>query len=156
MADVDQTAAMLSALVGDRQGRVVDANISRERNGRVTGKLIYDVPLAKVHELLDPLKSAGTVRVHRSAKHPEVPDSPLALARLDVTLSNKDLIVPTDDGFGPSIRRGLSDSFAVLSWSLRLLILGLCVLLPWALVVWAIYRLVVRMRRRSTPAAPAT
>ncbi|MGH7172962.1 MAG: DUF4349 domain-containing protein, partial [Gemmataceae bacterium] len=155
VADVDQTAAMLSALIGDRQGRVEKADIARERNGRVTGKLIYDVPMAKVHELLDQLKSAGAVRVQQSVKHPEVPDSPLAIARLEVTLSNQALIVPTDDGFGPSIRHGLSDSFTVLSWSVRLLILGLCVLLPWALVVWAIYRLIVRMRRRSTPAAPA-
>lgn len=156
VADVDQTAAMMSALVGDRQGRIVEANIARERTGRVTGKLIYDVPLAKVHELLDALKSAGTVRVQQSIKHPEVPDSPLAIARLDVTLSNQELIVPTDEGFGASIRRGVSDSFAVLSWSVRFLILGLCVLLPWALVVWVLYRLIVRMRPRNTPPASAT
>ena len=62
VADVDQTAAMLSALVGERQGRTVEANVSRERSGRVTGKLIYDVPMAKVHELLEQLKSSGTVR----------------------------------------------------------------------------------------------
>ena len=54
---MDQTAAMLSALVGERQGRTVEANVSRERNGRVTGKLVYDVPLAKVHELIDPTLS---------------------------------------------------------------------------------------------------
>jgi hypothetical protein len=155
VADVDQTAAVLSGLAGKRDGRTVEANISRERNGRVTGKLIYDVPMTEVHELLDALKSSGTVRVQQAIKHPEVPDSPLAIARLDVTLSNTELIVPSDDGFGPNVRRGLSDSFAVLSWSLRFLILGLCVLLPWALVIWAIYRLVLRLRRRTSPAAPA-
>jgi hypothetical protein len=111
--------------------------------------------MAEVHELLDALKSAGTVRVQKSTKHAEVPDSPLAVARLDVTLSNKDLIVPSDEGFGPNVRRGLSDSFAVLSWSLRILILGLCVILPWALVIWGIYRLIVRLRRPTTPAVPA-
>jgi uncharacterized protein DUF4349/putative zinc finger protein len=153
--DVDQAAAMLTALAGKRDGRTVEANISRERSGRVTGKLIFDVPMAEVHELLDALKSAGTVRVQQSVKHPEVPDSSLAIARLDVTLSNTELIVPSDDGFGPNVRRGLSDSFAVLSWSLRILILGLCVLLPWALVIWAIYRLVIRLRRRTTSTAPA-
>ncbi|HTU92003.1 MAG TPA: DUF4349 domain-containing protein [Gemmataceae bacterium] len=155
VADVDQTAAMLTALTGKRDGRTVEANISRDRKGQVIGKLIYDVPMAEVHELLDALKSTGAVRVQQSVKHPEVPDSPLAIARLEVTLSNTELIVPSDDGFGPNVRRGLSDSFAVLSWSLRILILGLCVLLPWALVIWAIYRLVVRLRRRTTPSAPA-
>jgi hypothetical protein len=156
VADVDRTAAMLSALVRDRQGSIVKADIARERTGRVTGKLIYDVALGKVHELLDAIKSAGTVRVQQSVKHPEVPDSPLSISRLDVTLSNQELIVPSDDGLGASIRRGLTDSVAVLSWSVRLLILGLCVLLPWALVVWALYRLIVRLRRRNTPPAPAT
>jgi hypothetical protein len=153
--DVDQTATVLSALVSERQGRTADANISRERSGRVTAKLVYDVPLAKVHELLDQLRAAGTVRVQQSVKHPEVPDSALAIARLDVTLSNKELIVPTDEGLGTSIRSGLSDSFKVLAWSLRILIFGLSIVLPWALVIWAIYRLVVRLRRRPAPAVPA-
>ncbi|MHB1424646.1 MAG: DUF4349 domain-containing protein [Gemmataceae bacterium] len=155
VADVDQTAAMLSALAGQRDGRTVESSISRERSGQVVGKLIYDVPMAEVHQLLDALKATGTVRVQESVKHPEVPDSSLAIARIDVTLSNTALLVPSDDGVGPSVRKGLSDSFAVLSWSLRFLILGLCVLLPWALVIWAIYRLVVRLRRRTTPSTPA-
>jgi hypothetical protein len=43
-----------------------------------------------------------------------------------------------------------------LAWSLMVVIVGLCFLLPWALVLWAIYRLVIRMRRRvgcPTPVA---
>ncbi len=152
VADVDQTAAMLSGLAGKREGRTIEANVARERSGRITGKLIYDVPMVEVQPLIEALKAAGTVRVQQTAKHPEVPDSPLALARLEITLSNKELIVPSDGGFGFNLHKGLSDSFLILSWSLRFLILGLCVLLPWALAVWAIYRLVVRVRRRSTPA----
>jgi hypothetical protein len=154
VADVDQTAALLSGLAGKREGRSVESNVTRERNGRVTGKLVFDVPMAEVHELLEQVRAAGTVRVQQTAKHPEVADSPLALARLDITLSNKELIVPSDDGVGPSVRRGLSDSVAVLSWSLRFLILGLCVILPWALVLWVSYRLVLRVRRRPTSATP--
>ncbi len=150
VADVDQTAAMLSGLAGKREGRTIEANVARERSGRVTGKLIYDVPMVEVQPLIDALKAAGMVRVQQTVKHPEVPDSPLAIARLEITLSNKDLLVPSDGGFGSNVHRGLSDSFTILSWSLRFLILGLCVLLPWALVIWGIYRLVQRMRRRST------
>ncbi|HWG42603.1 MAG TPA: DUF4349 domain-containing protein [Gemmataceae bacterium] len=155
VADVDQTAAMLSALVGERQGRTIEANISRERNGQVTGKLVYDVPMAKVHELIDQLRGTGNVRVQQVSKHPEVPDSVLATARLDVTLSNGKLLVPSDEGFGANLRRGLSTSFTALSWSLSVVIVGLCVVLPWVLVIWAIYRLVVRWRRRAMPTTPA-
>jgi hypothetical protein len=113
------------------------------------------VPLAKVHELIDRLKAFGTVRVQQSAEHPEVPESNLAVARLDVTLSTENLLVPSDEGFGPTIRRGLSISLQALSWSLMVLILGLCVLLPWVLVVWAVVKLFLRLRRKAGPAVPA-
>jgi hypothetical protein len=152
--DVDQTAAAFSAMVSERRGRTVGANVSRERSGRITAKLIYDVPAAKVHELLDRLRASGSVRVQRSEEHPEVPDSPLAVARLDVTLSNETLLVPSDEGFWTNIRQGLSTSFKALSWSLMVVIIGVCVVLPWALVLWAIYRLVLRLRRKTGPAAP--
>ena len=159
VSDVDQTAAMLAALVGERQGRTVESNISRERNGRVTGKLVYDVPMAKVHELIDRLKASGNVRVQQSSKHLQVPDSTLAVARLDVTLSNVELLVPSDEGFGANMRRGLSTSFTALSWSLSVVIVGICVLLPWAIVlwivIWVIYKLVLRLRRKASAAAPA-
>ncbi len=123
--------------------------------GHVTAKLVYDVPLAKVHELLDRLRASGHVRVQRSEEHPEVPDSPLAVARLDVTLSNETLLVASDDGFSTKVRSGLSYSLTALSWSVMILILGLCVLLPWALVIWAIVKLVLRLRRKANPAATA-
>jgi hypothetical protein len=155
VSDVDRTAAALSALVNERQGRILKADVSRERNGRVTGKLVYDVPMAKAREVHDHLQASGHVRVQQSAKHPEVPDSPLAMARLDVTLSNVELLVPSDEGFWPKIRQGLSFSFMALAWSLMVVIVGVCFLLPWVLVIWAIYRMIVRMRRRSTPATPA-
>jgi len=154
--DVDQTAATLSALVNERQGRAARANnVSRESSGRVTAKLVYDVPLAKVHELIDRLRAFGVVRVQKSSDNPEVPDSALATARLDVTLSNEKLIVAGDEGFWPNIRQGLSTSFKALSWSLMVVIVGVCVVLPWALVIWAIYRLFLRMRRKAGPVAPA-
>jgi hypothetical protein len=155
VADVDRTAAALSALVNERQGRILKADVARERSGRVTGKLVYDVPMAKAREVLDHLQSSGHVRVQQSAKHPEVPDSSRAMARLDVTLSNVELLVPSDEGFWPKIRQGLSFSFTALAWSLMVVIVGVCFLLPWALVVWAIYRLVVRMRRRAGSVTPA-
>ena len=74
--------------------------------------------------MVEEFKRAGTVRVLESARNPQVPDSPLALARLDVTLSTPDLIVSSDDGLWPQIRSGLSVSFKALSWSLAFVIIG--------------------------------
>jgi hypothetical protein len=154
VADVDQTANVLSALVTEKQGRVVESHMARERTGRVTAKLVYDVPLSTAPELIDKFKGAGTLRVHQSSRNPQVPDSNLATARLDVTLSNVELIVPSDDGLWPQVRRGLSWSFTALAWSLSWIIVGLCVVLPWALVLYGFYRLALRLRRRPDVVSP--
>jgi hypothetical protein len=148
VADVDQTVDAFSALIAQKQGRAVESHVARERTGRVTAKLVYDVPLSAAPDLIDKFKGAGTLRVHQSSRNPQVPDSNLATARLDVTLSNVELIVPSDDGLWPQVRRGLSWSFTALAWSLSWIIVGLCVVLPWALVLYGLYRLALRLRRR--------
>src|SRR5207247_11480058 len=81
--------------------------------------------------------------------------SPLALARLDVTLSTPDLIVPSDDGLWPQIRSGLSVSFKALSWSLAFVIIGVCAVLPWVLIIYGVYRLLRRLFRRPVAVTTA-
>jgi hypothetical protein len=150
--DVDKTAADLAAHVGTVNGRTVEQHVARERSGRMTAKLIYDVPLASARDLVEKFSKAGIVRVQQFTRNQQVPESDLAIARLDVTLSNSPLIVPSDEGFGTELRKGLATSVKVLSLSLSWLLFGLMVILPWVLVVYAIYRLVVRLRGRPSPA----
>src|SRR5439155_861894 len=156
VADVEATRAVLGAQVAEAKGRTVDEQVAHERSGRVTGRLIYDVPLSAAPGLVARFKETGTVRVQQTARDPQAADGKLALARLDVTLSNAELIVPRDDGLWPQVRKGLSYSMTVLSLSVTWLIFGLCVLLPWALVGYGGYRLVRRLSRSPAPAAPAT
>jgi hypothetical protein len=148
VADVDKTAVDFTAQAAAVKGRTVESNIARERTGRVTGKLIYDVPLASLPEMVNKFAAAGTVRVQQFSRNQQVPDSELAIARLDVTLSNVPLIVPSDEGFGTELRKGLGTSMRVLSVSLSWLVFGLLVIFPWVVVVYAIYRVVMRMRRK--------
>ena len=131
------------------------SNVFHERSGRVTAKLMFDVPLALAPALIDRIQSSGTVRVRQVSRNPQVPEGDLAIARIDVTLSNQELIVPKDDGFGPQIRLGLSKSLVALSWSLTVLIVGILVVLPWGLIVYGGYRLVKRMRRPASGATAA-
>src|SRR5262249_19126683 len=106
--------------------------------------------------LVESFKGTGTVRVHQTARNPQAPDGKLALARVEVTLSNADLIVPRDDGLWPQVRKGLSYSVTVLSLSATWLIFGLCVVLPWEPVVDGGDRLVRRLFGSPTvPVAPA-
>jgi hypothetical protein len=150
--DVDKTAADFTAHAAAAKGRTVESHVARERTGRMTAKLIYDVPLASAPGLVDKFSGAGIVRVQQFSKNPQVPESDLAIARLDVTLSNAPLIVPSDEGFGPELRKGLATSVKVLSLSLSWLVFGLLVILPWVLVVYAIYRLALRLRGKPSPA----
>jgi hypothetical protein len=153
VADVERTRRELASQVADAKGRTVDEQVGHERSGRVTGRLVYDVPLSAKEGLVARFKETGTVRMQQTARDAQVPDGKLALARIDVTLSNAELIVPKDDGLWPQVRTGLSYSVKVLSLSVTWLIFGLCVLLPWALVGYGGYRLVRRLSR--TPATPA-
>ncbi|TMQ34703.1 MAG: DUF4349 domain-containing protein, partial [Planctomycetota bacterium] len=153
--DVDTTQNAIANLVRDAQGRQVDGNVAREPNGRVTGKFIFEVPLGAADGLVNKIKGIGIVRVQRSSRNTQVPDSALALARLDVTLSNQELIVPSDEGPWTQLRKGLSTSLVAIFWSLSWLIFGVLVLLPWALIIYAIYRIVLRLRRKPDVATPA-
>jgi hypothetical protein len=155
--DVDQTAANFSAQVSESRGRTAESHMSHERSGRVTAKLVYDVPLSAAATLVERFKGAGTVRVQQSSRNLQVPEGPLAVARIDVTLSNAELIVPSDEGLWPQVRRGLWASFVALSWSVTVVIVGVCFVLPWALIGYAVYRLALRFRRgvSSAPSTPA-
>jgi hypothetical protein len=155
VADVDVTARDFGAQVADAKGRAVDAQVTHERSGRVTARLIYDVPFATGLGLAERFKGAGTVRVLQTARDPQAPDGKYATARLDVTLSNTDLIVPKDDGLLAQVRKGLSYSASVLLVSVTWLIFGLCVVLPWAIVGYGGYRLVRRVFRGGAAATPA-
>ena len=114
------------------------------------------MPLTAAPGLVAKFKSAGTVRVQQSSRDPQAPDGKYATARLDVTLSNTDLIVAKDDGLWPQVRRGLSVSVAVLLMSVTWVVFGLCVVLPWALVAYGGYRLVRRLFRPSPMPATST
>jgi hypothetical protein len=147
VADVDAAADVLAAQVAQAHGRTVEAQLAHERSGRVTGRLVYDVPLSAAPALVDKLKTAGAVRVQQATRNLQAPEGNLAVARLDVTLSNAELIVPKDDGLWPQVRKGLSFSVTALSVSASWLIVGLCVLLPWGLIGYGGYRLLRRLGR---------
>jgi hypothetical protein len=156
VGDVDQTAATISALVAERQGRTQESQVSRKQDGEVTGRLVVVVPLAKAPELIDRLKAAGVMRVQQASRRTDVPDSPLATARLEVTLSTRSLLrVSAGESFWEKIRDGLSRSMQALAWSLMFVIIGVCFVLPWAIILYGVYRLVVRLRGPTPPAAPA-
>jgi hypothetical protein len=154
VTDVDGTAAALTEMALKEQGRVAGSNVVHERNGQITARLTYDVPLASATSLVQRIKTAGTVRIQKSDQNEQVPEGPLAIGRIDVTLSNQELIVPTDGGFWTQIRKGLSTSIFALSWSLTVVVIGVCFVLPWGLIGYGGYR--VWSRFRPKPVVPTS
>ena len=150
--DVDGVTAVFAAHVAEAKGRVSDSQIAHEPSGKTTAKLVYDLPLAAASGLIEKLKTAGTVRVNQTSRDPKATDGKFASARIEVTLSNTDLLLPKDDGVWHQVRKGLALSATTLLASLTGLVFALCVVLPWMIVVYGGYRLVkwlVRTRRAS-------
>jgi Domain of unknown function (DUF4349)/Putative zinc-finger len=150
--DVDQTSAALAKQVAEANGRLVNAQSTRDQSGKVTARAIYEVPLAAAG-IAERFKAAGTVRAHQSISDAQAPAGKYATARFDVTLVNRDQIVAADDGLWPQVRRGLSYSMAVLLTSVTWVVFGLCVVLPWAVAIYACYRLFRRFGRARQPVA---
>jgi hypothetical protein len=148
--DVDQTMAVFIAQFNEVHGRQLDAKHGRERNGRATAKLVYEVPLASAASLVERFKTAGTIRVLNSTRDPQAPEGKNATARIDVLITSAESIVPQDEGLWTPVKKGLSYSASFLLTSLTWLVFVLCVILPWALVGYGGYR-VVRRVTRPTP-----
>ena len=154
VADVSQTVAAFATYVAEVRGRQVDGNTARERNGHMTAKAIYQVPLTAAAGLVDRFKSAGIVRNDKSTPDPNASDGKFATARIEVSLSNTEDIVASDAGLWPQVRRGLSYSASVLLTSVTWVVFGLCVVLPWALIGFAAFRVGRRLIRSGRPETP--
>jgi len=110
--------------------------------------LALEVPLSAAPQMLDRINSlGGTVRMVQSRTNDAVPEGSLSRARFDVTLANAEMIVASDESFGRQIKEGLTTSMAVLLVSVKWVVFGLCVVLPFALVLWLGW-LIVRPARR--------
>jgi hypothetical protein len=145
VTDVANTLSVFNADVKEAQGRVVETTVGQERNGLVSARVIYDVPLSAAGGLVEKFKTGGHVRVHQVTRDPQAPEGKLSLGRIVVTVSNTELLVPTDQGLWSELRRGLAFSLRGLSMSASWLIVGLLFVLPWLLLIYVVVWLVRRM-----------
>ncbi len=153
--DVDKAVADAKTAAAEAKGRVVEDHVARDRSGKIVGKLAFEVPATAATAVVERLKGAGVVRVLTVTKNDNAPEGDLAFARIDLTLSNAELLIPSDEGFGKQIRDGLANVFSAAGFSIRIFLIGLLVVGPWALILWAAAKLWKRLRRSDPPAAPA-
>jgi len=155
VADVDGSVTLLTAEAVKVEGRQVDAKFDRDAAGRSTAKLVFEVPLVASVGLVERFKTAGAVRLSQSVRDPQANEGKLATARIVVTLTNAEAIVPEDTGLWSKVRKGLSISVSVLLTSVTWVIFGLCVVLPWAVIGFGGYRVIRRFVRPATAPAAA-
>ncbi|HEY3227338.1 MAG TPA: DUF4349 domain-containing protein, partial [Planctomycetota bacterium] len=149
VSNVDRTAEQITALVtANGVGTLVDSQNSRDPSGREISLLIYEAPLAASAGFVEAIRKAGTVRVEETKRNPAVPEGELATGRIELTLSNADPIVGGDDGFMAQVKSGLRSVIAAAGFSLRFILIGVLIVVPWALVLWIGVKLVRRLRAK--------
>jgi hypothetical protein len=150
VTDVDAAQAVLAAQVQGSGGRIRGPTIGVEPNGRITSQVTYLVPLTAAPGLLDKIRSSGRVRQQTTAPDEQAPAGKLALAKLGVTWTNSELLVPGNEGLGAQLQRGLAFSLRGLALSASWLLVGVLVVLPWLLLIYVVVLLIRRLWRRRT------
>jgi Domain of unknown function (DUF4349)/Putative zinc-finger len=157
VADVDQALAVLGAQVRDAGGRGEAQQRHQDPSGRITVQAPYVVPLSAAPGLVARIRTIGRLREQRDTTNEQAPAGKLVLARLEVTWTNAEQLVPGESGLWAQLRRGLSFSLRGLAVSASWLLVGVLVVLPWVLLVYFIIWLVRRLWRTSgTSTAPVT
>jgi autotransporter-associated beta strand protein len=151
LSDVEGAVADLTDAANKAGGRVVESHLSADTQGRREAHVIVETPLDKAGEVIARARSAGALRAFESGKNLQVPAGPLARARIEVNFGTGDALVGPEKGIWASIRAGLSTSIAGLAISVRLIVVGLCFVLPWVLILFGGWRLWKR-RRAVQPA----
>jgi hypothetical protein len=155
--DVEKSVGDLLASAAAAGGRAVDSTESRD-NGRDVARLVLDVPLAREGELINKVKDQGKVTLVQKNRTEGAVEGMLSRARLEVTLGTSGTIMRGEEGLWDSIRHGLYVSGKGLLWTLQLIVVGLCLVGPWVLLLWIVWRFVRRNMKRpamTSPTAPA-
>jgi glycine cleavage system regulatory protein len=148
VGDVDGAAERITKAVTDGGGQLVDSQNSRVTTGRAVSYLVYEAPLNTLAAFVEQIRKAGTVRVEETRRNPNAPESPLAIGRIELTLSNEDPIVGGDAGFGAQMKEALRSVIAAAGFSLKFIVIGALIVVPWALIMWLGWKLVRRVRSR--------
>jgi hypothetical protein len=152
--DVDKSAADAQAAAIAAGGRVLEATVARD-HGKGLARVALDLPLDESGQVLQQVRSAGTVRGIDASRDSQAPTGPLAHAQILVEFTTTEAIVADQTGPWASVRQGLSTSIRGLLWSLQWVVVGLCLIGPWAVIGWIGHRLWRRQIRMTKFGSPS-
>lgn len=132
-------------------GRVIDQTMSRSADGRSSARVVFDVPRDKTSTLFEALRTDGEIRSMNTSTNAQAPEGPLSRTRFDLQFVEGESLVGEENGIWSSLKAGLATSLKGLGYSLRLLVVAICLIAPWAAVLWGGWKL---MRRKAKTPAP--
>ena len=146
---VEDVVTALETLTNEFKGRIIDSRHTRG-SGTDMSYITIDLPLSSARVAADKIKAMGFVRAYNMNPNLQAPEGPLAIGRIEVTVSTPSHLVDADSGPWARIKGGLSVGLTALSWSLTLVVVGLCFVVPIGLIGWMALKLY-----RRTKAKPA-
>jgi ACT domain-containing protein len=153
--DVQKSVEQLITSATELGGREIDKDISQDQNGRSVAHVIVEVPLSQADILSDQIESWGHRRSRQVNHNAQAPKGKLARGRLEVTLADAATGLGGEETTSDAIRNGLAVSGQGLRWSVQMLVIGGCIVLPWIAVLWVGWRLLKRRKNKRLAAVAA-
>jgi hypothetical protein len=147
-ADPEAASSNLQAAVLAAGGQIVEQHLIKD--DKYQAHLVVEVPLAKGSDFIDQVRDAGTVQTVERTEDPNVPDADFVQAKLDITLDSPGAIVGPGAGLWAGLKSGLTTSIRGLAYSIELIVIGLCLALPWAVLGWVGWKAVRRLRKKTS------
>jgi hypothetical protein len=142
--DVDKAVAELKSVFP-----ALEFNISHPEGGIANAHAIADVSVEESRNARLAIANLhGVEKDNQVINNNNVPDTKFARERIDVTFTGEVPIVKRDQGVDSAFRAAMTTVSGVLFESIYLIIVGLVFVLPFALILWPIWRIV--RRRRAT------
>jgi hypothetical protein len=149
VGDVDKSAANAQAAAIGAGGRVLVSKLSKDQ-GQGVAWVGIDFPLSKSAEVLAQVRREGTVRGIDASRDAQAPSGPMAHAVIEVEFRTTEAIIADQTGPWASVRQGLATSIHGLLLSLQWIVVGLCLIGPWAGIGWIGWKVFKRRKRVAT------
>jgi Domain of unknown function (DUF4349) len=146
MTPADLAAQLISA-TNSAGGQVINHQDTTDSDGRTHSSLTLAIPLSQAEPIAQTLRQNGTIHQDNTTEDATAPGGQVARARMEITLDSPQSGVTQGNSLTATLEDGLATSFRGLLWSLELLTVGLCLLGPWALICWIIWRIFRKKRK---------
>jgi glycine cleavage system regulatory protein len=155
VSDVEKARDDLVAAANSAGGRQSDnPSVTQDSSGHTSATITVDVPADKLQTLLDQIDHMGNRRTRQLGLNTQVPETKLSRAQVQVTFSDSAANLGGQESMADYVRNGLLTSLKGLGYSLMWIIIGVCLIAPWALLIWGAWRLARRNRGpRTAPTA---